>query len=92
MSDNANNVSAEMPQDEGLVEPELAIDEIEGARILANAARTRLHDDGFNDTQIDAWARTFYTDALGGIDEGDVEGLVAFIRAEQSAGHHPPPA
>jgi hypothetical protein len=84
-----DDVSAEMPEDEGLVEPELAINEIEGARLLANAARTRLHDDGFNDTQIDAWARTFYTAVLGGIDEGDVDGLVAFIRAEEASGRGP---
>ena len=84
-----DDVSPEMPEDEGLVEPELAITEIEGARLLANAARQRLHGDGFNDTEIDAWARTYYTSASDGVDEGDVDDLVAFINDEQAHGRGP---
>lgn len=84
-----DDVSPEMPEDEGLVEPELAISEIEGARLLANAARSRLRGDGLSDTEIDAWARTFYTAAADGVDEGDVDDLVAFIRDEQAHGRAP---
>jgi hypothetical protein len=88
MSDR-DDITPDMPEDEGLTEPELAIEEIEGARLLGNEARARLRADGFTDEEIDAWADTYYAQSANGRDEGDVEGLVAFIAAEQAAGRSP---
>jgi len=79
-------ITPEFPEDEGLVEPELDTEEIEGDRLLANEARSRLRADGFTDAEIDAWVRAYYTQAVGGRDEGDVEGLIRFIRAEEASG------
>lgn len=76
----------EQPADEGLTDPELAIEEVEGARLLANEARARLRGDGFTDDEIDEWTDLYYTQPAGGRDEGDVEGLIAFIATEQAAG------
>lgn len=84
-----DDLTPETPESEGLVEPELREEEIEGARLLANEARSRLRSDRFSDEEIDAWARTYYVFDTDGRDEGDVDGLVAFIRAEQAAGRGP---
>jgi hypothetical protein len=72
-------VIPDRPEDEGLVEPELPEVDVEGARLLANEARGRLHADGFTDTEIEAWVRLYFEQGH----EGDVDGLVAFIEAEQ---------
>jgi hypothetical protein len=89
MSDS-DAINPETPQAEGLVEPELDTDEIEGDRLLANEARGRLRADGFTDTEIDAWVRAYYTQSVGGRDQGDVEGLIRFIEAEQASGGRSP--
>jgi hypothetical protein len=67
------------PEDVGVTErvPELA--EIEGARTLGNEARERLHADGFDDAQIDAWAETFIAD----VGAGTVEEFVAWIASQE---------
>jgi hypothetical protein len=78
-------VQPERPEDEGLTEPELPEVDIEGARLLANEARGRLHADGFDDEEIDAWVRVYFERGH----EGSVDGLVAFIAAEQAAGRRP---
>jgi hypothetical protein len=87
---NGDDITPERPEAEGLVEPELSTEEIEGARLLGNEARHRLRADGFTDTEIDAWANIYYRTADDGRDEGDVDGLVAFIHAEEAAGRRPP--
>jgi len=83
MSD-PDGLEPENPEAEGLTTPELSEEEIEGDRLLANEARHRLRADGFTDPEIDRWVRTYYTQAEGGVDQGDVEGLIAFIREQQS--------
>ena len=81
-----DDVTPEMPEDEGITEPELRTEEIEGARLLANEARVRLRADGFDDDEVDAWTRAYY---VANADEGDVDGLVAWIAEEQAAGRTP---
>ena len=78
-------VQPEFPEQEGLTEPELPEVDVEGARLLANEARPRLHADGFTDDEIDAWVRVYFEQGH----EGTVEGLVAFIAAEEAAGRKP---
>ncbi len=78
-------VQPDLPEQEGLAEPELPQVDVEGARLLANEARDRLHADGLTDDQIDAWVRVYFEQGH----EGTVEGLVAFIAAEQAAGRTP---
>lgn len=75
----------ETPEQEGLVEPELPEVDVEGARLLANEARERLHAQGFTDTEIEAWVRVYFERGH----EGSVDGLVAFIEAEEAAGRRP---
>jgi hypothetical protein len=66
------------PEDFGVAEEIPDLMEIEGARTLGNDARERLHADGFDDAQIDAWAETFIAE----IGSGTVDQFVAWI-AEQ---------
>ena len=89
MPGESDHLTPEMPEDEGVVEPELGTLEIEGDRLLANEARARLRADGFDDDEIDAWTRAYYVSSAGGTDEGDVDGLVAWIAEEQAAGRSP---
>ncbi len=84
-----DEVTPERPGAEGLAEPELTLEEEEGARLFANEVRSRLRGDGFTDREIDGWAELYYTRAEGGVDEGDVDGLLEFIRAEQARGGGP---
>jgi hypothetical protein len=78
-------VHPDLPEQDGLTEPELPEVDVEGARLLGNEARGRLHADGFDDEEIDAWVRVYFEQGH----EGSVEGLVAFIAAEQAAGRRP---
>ena len=55
-------VQPDLPEQEGLAEPELPEVDIEGARLLANEARGRLHADGFDDLAVGA----LYADSPGG--------------------------
>jgi hypothetical protein len=80
-----DDVEPDQPEDEGLAEPELPEVDIEGARLLANEARSRLHADGFTDDEIEAWVRVYFEQEH----EGSVEGLLAFIVEEQAAGRTP---
>jgi len=57
--------------------PELG--NIEGARLLGNEARDRLHADGFDDAEIDAWAETFIAD----VGSGSVDEFVAWISRQE---------
>jgi hypothetical protein len=86
---DADGLTPENPEAEGLVPPELTEEEIEGTRLLANEARGRLRADGFTDAEIDRWARSYYTRAENGTDEGDVDGLLAFIAEQQASGSSP---
>ena len=72
----------ESPSEAGVEEevPELA--QIEGARILGNDARQRLHADGFDDAQIDAWAETFIAERSS----GTVDEFVAWISEQERSG------
>jgi hypothetical protein len=70
----------ERPRDAGVPEevPE-SVSAIEGARILANEARDRLHADGFTDDQIDQWAESFITE----MSAGSVDELIAWIGQQE---------
>ncbi|HEY3723420.1 MAG TPA: hypothetical protein VGN59_08680 [Acidimicrobiia bacterium] len=67
------------PADAGVTEEVPELMEIEGARTLGNEARQRLHADGFDDAQIDAWAETFIAE----VGSGTVEQFVAWIAAQE---------
>ncbi len=82
-------ITPDMPDEDGVIEPELGTLEVEGARLLGNEARARLRGDGFDDDEIDAWADAYYASSDDGRDEGDVDGLVAWIAKEQAEGRTP---
>ncbi len=74
---------ASSPEDVGVPEEIPELGEIEGARMLGNDARRRLHADGFDDAQIDEWAETFIAE----VGSGEVDEFVAWIKArEQESG------
>ena len=72
----------ETPAEAGVVEETPELGNIEGARILGNDARQRLHADGFTDAQIDAWAETFIAEESS----GSVDEFVAWIARQEAAG------
>lgn len=82
---NPDGITPDRPEDEGIEEPTLPAEDVEGDRLLANEARARLRGEGFSDEDIDGWTRVYFEQQH----EGDVEGLVAFIRSEQAAGRRP---
>jgi hypothetical protein len=57
--------------------------QLEPARLLANDARAELRSRGFDDDDIDAWAKT-YVEEVG---PGDVEAFVAWIDTRQAPRH-----
>ena len=67
------------PEDVGVAEEIPELGNIEGARLLGNEARERLHADGFDDEQIDEWAETFIAE----VGSGDVDEFVAWIKREE---------
>lgn len=52
---------------------------IEAARVLANDAKARLEQAGFEDEQLRKWAETYITRH----GSGDVEGFIAWITAKE---------
>lgn len=78
----ADDVTPEPPAAEG-IDPDYP-DETrqEGVHLLVNQARDRLKGQGFTDEQIFEWA-TAFSQQVGG---GSVDGLVDYIRAQQSRG------
>jgi hypothetical protein len=67
------------PEDVGVPEEVPDLPNIEGARLLGNEARRRLHADGFDDEQIDAWAETFIAE----IGSGTVDEFVEWIARQE---------
>jgi hypothetical protein len=70
----------ESPDAAGVTGEELeSTSALEGAHLLANEARKRLHADQFNDTQIQLWANAFIEDNHS----GTVEDFIAWINEKE---------
>lgn len=69
------------PEDHGVRSREPEPMQLEPAKLLANDARSELQARGFDDRDIDEWAKT-YVDEVGA---GDVPTFIAWIDARQSA-------
>lgn len=67
------------PEEVGVEEKTPDAMQVEAAKKLAVDARERLHREGFDDEQIDEWARTFIAEE----GDGDVETFVAWIDRRQ---------
>lgn len=74
------------PEEEGVEGREPPAMQIEPARLLANESRDRLHDQGFDDHQIESWADTYVTEH----GPGDVDGFVAWIADQERASDQGP--
>src|SRR5689334_21164015 len=72
----------EDPSDVGHDRVEIDITEVEPMHELANQARDELREVGFDDTEIDDWARQFV--ARHGT--GDVEEFLAWAKQQERAG------
>ena len=70
------------PEDVGVAEEVPDLPQIEGARLLGNDARARLHADGFDDAEIDAWAETFIAE----VGSGTVDQFVEWIARQERNG------
>ena len=70
------------PADVGVPEEVPELSQIEGARLLGNDARERLHADGFDDAQIDEWAETFIAE----VSSGTVDQFVEWISRRERDG------
>ena len=71
----------EQPSDAGVPEIQPAeLGQQESANLLANEARTRLHADGFTDSQIGRWAETFIAEYSA----GDADEFIAWIAAQEN--------
>jgi len=73
------DLTPEEPHDAGVPEKVADTSREEGARILADEARTRLRDKGFTDQQIREWAETYIAEE----GSGSVDGLIAWIAAKE---------
>jgi hypothetical protein len=70
----------ESPEAAGVAHEELeSTSALEGAHLLANEARPRLHADRFNDTQIQLWANAFIQENHA----GTVEDFIAWINKKE---------
>jgi hypothetical protein len=67
------------PEDVGVEERDTAPMELEPAKLLANEARDRLRDRGFDDEAIDEWAKA-YVDRFG---SGDTDTFIEWVAEEQ---------
>ena len=74
-------VEPQEPHEAGVEEGTPELTNIEGARLLARDARPRLHDQGFDDLQIDEWADAYVRE----VGAGDADGFVDWV-AEQQRG------
>lgn len=72
------------PSEVGVAEVEPEPMQLEGARLLANEARSQLHGQGFDDEQIRKWANT-YVARHGNADPDD------FVRWVAERGQRPTP-
>jgi hypothetical protein len=79
-NEGMDDLIPERPRDAGV--PEEVPDDgstIEGARLLGNEVRDRLHADGFTDRQIDQWAETFIAE----VGSGSGDDFIAWIAREE---------
>lgn len=77
-----SNLRPEHPHEEGLPTREPPTDRQEAAHVLANDARPLLRDRGFDDEQIDDWARS-YVEVEG---EGTVGAFLAWVAEQERSG------
>ncbi len=73
------DLAPERPEDAGVAEERLSVEEVEPAHMLANSARSDLRRAGFSDDQIDEWARAF----LNRFSAGDEQEFLDWIAAEE---------
>ncbi len=71
----------EAPHDAGIRTPSPRIEDVEGAHLLDNEARSLLESRGFTDDQILRWVEAYFVQDH----EGDVDGLLEFIRDHEEA-------
>lgn len=72
----------ERPAGAGVPERTPETMEVESAHLLANDAKGRLGDKGFDDDQIQRWADAFIAEG----NAGDVDDFVAWIDAKENSG------
>lgn len=58
--DKARSLTPEDPEDEGVEVAQPPITKVEPVHLLANEARHDLRQAGFDDDQIDDWARAYF--------------------------------
>jgi hypothetical protein len=72
-----NALEPEEPQAEGLDPAEPDIVDVEPVHLLANEVRGDLRGAGFDDEQIDGWARAYFEQHTGGTREQFLDWIAA---------------
>ncbi len=78
-SNHATGLDPSDPEDHGVPERSPGQMQEEPARLLANDARGELLAQGFDDEQIDSWARTYVAEEGG----GNVETFLVWVADRQ---------
>ena len=73
------DLEPEEPEEAGVSEAEPDVSHVEAARLLADQARDRLHDQGFDDEEIRKWAEAYEREEQS----GDVDEFVAWIARQE---------
>lgn len=82
MTENSElGVQPGSPADFGVSQPELATEQVEPSRLLANEVRDRLQGAGLSNEQINDWADAFFATH----DEGGGTEFIAWIVERQAA-------
>ena len=73
------DLTPQEPEESGVPKESPPDTQIEGASLLANQAKPRLAERGFNERQIDKWAQTYIAEESS----GDVDSFIAWIDRQQ---------
>jgi hypothetical protein len=78
--DPQHDLTPEPPEEAGVENTDPALMQVEGARVLANAARPLLEDAGFETEQVIDWATTYIAEE----GSGDVESFITWIEKRET--------
>lgn len=73
------NLEPEEPHEAGVSEAEPDVSHVEAARLLADQARGRLRDQGFDEEEIRKWAEAYSRER----ESGDVDDFVEWIAQQE---------
>lgn len=76
---NQHDLKPEAPEEAGVEDQDPALMQVEGAHVLANEARPRLEDAGFETEEVLDWAMAYIAEE----GSGDVESFIKWIEKRE---------